>query len=82
MRHSRLPADCGGRLRLLATIHQREVIEKILEHLGLPLDPPRPAPVLQTPDCPGVSSLTPPFCPRYRPFMCSVAPQFRAWPHV
>ncbi len=36
--------DCGDRLRLLATIHDPAVIEKILCHLGLPLDPPRPAP--------------------------------------
>jgi len=28
--------ECGGRLRFLATIAQREVIEKILSHLGLP----------------------------------------------
>ncbi len=31
--------DCGGRLRLLATIAQQEVIERILTHLGLPTDP-------------------------------------------
>lgn len=36
--------DCGGRLRLLATIKQREVIERILAHLGLPTDPIVPAP--------------------------------------
>jgi hypothetical protein len=35
---------CGGRLRLLATIAQREVIEKILAHLRLPVDLPGPAP--------------------------------------
>jgi hypothetical protein len=33
--------DCGGRLRLLATIEERTVVEKILAHLGLPVDPPR-----------------------------------------
>ena len=33
-----------GRLRLVATIEARAVIEKILAHLGLPLDPPRPDP--------------------------------------
>jgi hypothetical protein len=32
--------DCGGRLRLVATIEARAVIERILAHLGLPLDPP------------------------------------------
>jgi len=31
--------ECGG--RLLATITQREVIEKILSHLGLPIAPRR-----------------------------------------
>jgi len=31
--------QCGGRLRLLATITQRDVIERILTHLGLPTDP-------------------------------------------
>jgi hypothetical protein len=46
--------DCGGRLRLLATIEGtpargfrragRAVVEKILAHLGLPVDPPRPSP--------------------------------------
>jgi hypothetical protein len=36
--------DCGGRLRLLATIPDRAVVEKILRHLGLPVDAPRPAP--------------------------------------
>jgi hypothetical protein len=28
----------------VATIEQRAVIEKILAHLGLPVDPPSPAP--------------------------------------
>ena len=36
--------DCGGRLRLLATIADRAVIEKILRHLGLPVHAPRAAP--------------------------------------
>jgi hypothetical protein len=35
--------DCGGRLRLLATIADRAVVETILTHLGLPADPPRPS---------------------------------------
>jgi hypothetical protein len=35
--------ECGGRLRLLATITQREVIERILSHLGLPTVSPEPA---------------------------------------
>ncbi len=36
--------ECGGRLRLLATIAQRAVIEKVLSHLGLPTQPVQPAP--------------------------------------
>lgn len=36
--------ECGGTLRLIATICQRAVIEKILWHLGLPIDVPEPAP--------------------------------------
>ena len=36
--------ECGGRLRLLATITQRDVIERILTHLGLPTDPVVPEP--------------------------------------
>ena len=35
--------DCGGRLRLLATIEDRAVVEKILTHLGLPAAPPQPS---------------------------------------
>jgi len=36
--------ECGGRLRLLATITQRAVIERILAHFGLPTDPVTPEP--------------------------------------
>jgi len=36
--------ECGGRLRLLATIDDSAVIEKILRHLGLRVEPPAPAP--------------------------------------
>jgi hypothetical protein len=32
-----------GRLRLLATIKDRAVLEKILTHVGLPVDLPRPS---------------------------------------
>jgi hypothetical protein len=35
--------DCGGRLRLLATIEDRAAAEKILKHLGLPVDLPQPS---------------------------------------
>jgi len=56
--------DCGGRLRLLATITDtpargfrragRPAIEKILRHLGLPADLPNPAPARAPPWLPGV----------------------------
>jgi len=36
--------ECGGRLRLLAAITQREVIERIISHLGLPIEPVSPEP--------------------------------------
>jgi hypothetical protein len=36
--------DCGGRLRLVAAIEKRALIEKILAHLGLPTESPSPAP--------------------------------------
>jgi len=36
--------ECGGRLRLLATIDDSAVIDKILRHLGLPIELPAPAP--------------------------------------
>jgi len=41
--------ECSGTLRLIATIHQRAVIEKILRHLGPPMDVPEPAPARLTP---------------------------------
>ena len=47
--------DCGNRLRLLATIEDRCVIERILLHLGLPTDPPAAAPARSTPWLPGWS---------------------------
>jgi hypothetical protein len=40
--------DCGGRLRLLATIEKPSVIAKILEHLGLPVNLPTAAPARST----------------------------------
>jgi hypothetical protein len=39
--------DCGGRLRLVATIGAPRVIARILAHLGLPLEPPGYAPPRQ-----------------------------------
>ena len=35
---------CGGRLKFLETIEPRAVIEKILTHLGLPIEAPAAAP--------------------------------------
>ena len=46
--------DCGGRLRLLATIEDRAVVEKILTHLGLPVEPPCPSPARTPAWLPGV----------------------------
>jgi len=34
--------DCGGRLRLLATIEDPTIATEILEHLGLEVEPPQP----------------------------------------
>ena len=34
---------CGGRMVLIACILQRAVVAKILKHLGLASEPPRPA---------------------------------------
>ena len=45
--------DGGGRLRLVATIEDRAVIE-ILRHLELPIDPPAPAPARRAEWLPGV----------------------------
>lgn len=49
--------DCGGRLRLLATIADRKVIEKILRHLELPVELPMPAPARQPKWWSGFSSV-------------------------
>jgi uncharacterized protein YbaR (Trm112 family) len=48
--------DCGNRLRLVATIENRTVIEKILAHLGLPLEVPTPAPARSTEWLPDILS--------------------------
>ena len=47
--------ECGGRLRLLATIEERAVVERILKHLGLPVEAPSPAPARSPPWLPGFS---------------------------
>ena len=46
--------DCGGRLRLIATITDSSVIEKILRHLGLPTETARPMPANVADWLPGV----------------------------
>ena len=33
--------DCGGEVKLIAVIMERKVVRKILDHLGLPSEPPR-----------------------------------------
>ena len=63
--------DCGGRLRLLATIADRAAIEWILAHLGWPLDPPRPAPARPPPWLPGLPD----------DFDQAAAIAASAWPH-
>jgi len=41
---------CGGRLRLIATLHDSAVIRKILAHLGrAPSEPPSPGPAPPVP---------------------------------
>ena len=49
--------DCGGRLRFVATIDDRAVVEKILRHLGLPVDPPVAAPAHHPPWLPGFETI-------------------------
>lgn len=44
--------ECGGRMKLLALIEDREVIKKILDHLGLPTEPPKPRPARPPPEDP------------------------------
>jgi len=40
---------CGGRLRLVALLEQRAVIDRILRHLGLPTETPAPRPARPPP---------------------------------
>jgi uncharacterized protein YbaR (Trm112 family) len=42
--------DCGGRLRLLATIEEPAVVRKILSHLGITNECPQPLPA-RSPPC-------------------------------
>jgi hypothetical protein len=46
---SRAKSRDGGRLRLVATIDQRAVVDRILRHLGLPTDRPVPRPARAPP---------------------------------
>jgi transposase-like protein len=46
--------ECGGRLRLIATITDSSVIDKILTHLGLPTEAPAPMPAKLAGWLPGV----------------------------
>ncbi len=55
--------DCGGRLRLLATIADRAVVEKILTHLGLPVDLPQPSAARTPAWLPGVRAAADPADP-------------------
>jgi hypothetical protein len=48
--------ECGGRLRLIATINDQAVIEKILGHLGLPTEAPAPLPAKVGGWLPGVET--------------------------
>ncbi|MBI3784113.1 MAG: hypothetical protein HY270_12005 [Deltaproteobacteria bacterium] len=48
--------ECGGRLRFLATIETRAIVEKILRHLSLPVEAPQPAPARVAGWLPGVDA--------------------------
>jgi hypothetical protein len=48
---------CGGRMRLLATIHPPDATHSILECLGLPSRAPPVAPVQAAADLPGVGAV-------------------------
>ena len=42
--------DCGGEVKLIAVIMDRKVVRKILDHLGLPSEPPRVTPARAPPE--------------------------------
>ena len=65
-------SDCGGRLRFIATINDSSVIDKILSHLGLPTEAPRPAPAKVAGWLPGSSP--PPTGSRSDPVRARVRP--------
>ena len=37
---------CSGRMKVISTISEAEVIFNILDHLGMPTGPPRPEPII------------------------------------
>jgi hypothetical protein len=41
---------CGGRMRLLAMIDKPDAIARILDHLGLPTEPPHALPARAPPE--------------------------------
>ena len=49
--------ECGGRLRLLATIEDSAVARRILSHLGLPTECPEPRPARSPPGFPFESDI-------------------------
>ena len=46
-----LTCPCGGMRSLIAAITHHEVIVKILDHLGLPSEPPQVSPARAPPHC-------------------------------
>jgi hypothetical protein len=42
-------SNCGGRLRLIATLHDPVVIRKLLAHLGMARSAPSPGPAPPAP---------------------------------
>jgi hypothetical protein len=50
---------CGGRMSVIATIEEADVLRTILGHLGLPTDPPAPLPARPPPSLPDPFSDSP-----------------------
>jgi len=44
-------ARCGSKMHRISHIDDPETIERILGHLGLPTEPPQPAPARAPPQC-------------------------------
>ncbi len=47
--------SCGGRMKAIAEITDRRVVQKMLEHVGYPSDAPEPWPARGPPASVGVS---------------------------